>query len=218
MERDFWLERWDNQQIGFHQPEGQPLLAAFWASLALPVDAHVLVPLCGKTPDMAWLAAQGHRVTGVELSERAARDFFAEQGRSPRRDSRGDFIRYRDDSIEILVGDLFTLERDSLGVFDAVYDRAALIALPPTLRARYAAHLSNGLRAGTQMLLIALDYDQAEMQGPPFAVSESEIQRLCARDWDVATLFSQNALSIGDHLTAKGLTQATEHVYSLTRR
>ena len=218
MERDFWIERWDNQQIGFHQAEGQPLLAEFWPALALPASAKVLVPLCGKTPDMAWLAARGHRVTGVEFSERAARDFFAEQGRTPQRNVVDDFICYRDEAIEIRVGDFFALDPETISRFDAVYDRAALIALPPELRARYAAHLMGSLRPAATVLLIAMAYDQAEMDGPPFAVSSADVQALYGRDCDIETLFEHDALSIGDHLAAKGLTRATENVYRLTRR
>jgi len=218
MERDFWIERWDNQQIGFHQAQGQPLLAEFWPTLALPAGANVLVPLCGKTPDLAWLAACGHRVTGVEFSERAAHDFFAEQGRTPQREIIGPFICYRHGPIEIRVGDFFALEAEAIATFDAVYDRAALIALPPELRARYADHLLGGLRTGAKTMLITIDYNQAEMNGPPFAVSQAEVAKLYGGACEIATLFEHDALSIGDHLAAKNLTKATERVYCLTKR
>ncbi len=215
MERDFWLERWDNQQIGFHQPGGHPLLAEFWPTLALPPNTAALVPLCGKAADMAWLAAAGHRVTGVELSERAARDFFTEQERVPQRDGVDDFIRYRDDAIEIRVGDFFTLDPAFISAFDAVYDRAALIALPPDLRARYVEHLLAGLKPGATILLITIDYDQNEMAGPPFAVSEAEIHALYGDACEITKLFEQDTLSVDTHLTARGLTWATEEVYCL---
>jgi len=218
MERDFWLERWDNQQIGFHQPGGQPLLAEFWPTLALPQNTDVLVPLCGKTADMAWLAAAGHRVTGVEFSERAAGDFFTEHKRTPRHDMVDEFIRYRDDTIEIRVGDFFALGPAFIGAFDAVYDRAALIALPPDLRARYVEHLLAGLKPGAIILLIAIDYDQNEMAGPPFAVSEADVHALYGDGCEIAKLFEQDTLSVDTHLAARGLSRATEEVYCLTRR
>ncbi|GAB3684735.1 thiopurine S-methyltransferase [Salinisphaera aquimarina] len=218
MNRDFWLDRWDNQQIGFHQPQGQPLLAEWWSTLGLAEGTSVLVPLCGKTPDMLWLAAQGHTVTGVEFSDRAARDFLAEQQLDASRDDIGRFVRYRSGAIELLVGDFFDLDADRIAAHDAVYDRAALIALPPALRADYSAHLLAALRPGATIFLIALDYGQREMQGPPFAVSDAEVQRLYGDACDVAMLCERDALAPGDHLSSKGVSQACERVYRLTRR
>ena len=79
MTPDFWIERWQKGETGFHQEAGNDLLPKHWPSLALAPRSTVFVPLCGKSFDMVWLAAQGHRVVGVELSPLAVDDFFREQ-------------------------------------------------------------------------------------------------------------------------------------------
>lgn len=218
MDRDFWLERWAHQQIGFHQPEGHPALAAHWDALDLAYDARVLVPLSGKSVDMTWLAARGHDVTGVELSERAARDFFEQRDLVPDRARAGAFDRHAAGGIEILVGDFFDLSAAALATYDAVYDRAALIALPPATRQRYAEHLLAGLHADTRLLLITLDYDQRLMDGPPFAVSDDEIQTLFGDSCRITCLDEHRGPPDGAHLRAQGVDEVAERTYRLTRR
>ena len=83
MDAAFWLQRWQEGQIGFHRSDVMPLLEKHWPSLQLPAGSRVLVPLCGKSLDMHWLAAQGHRVLGVELSPLAVTQFFEEAGLTP---------------------------------------------------------------------------------------------------------------------------------------
>lgn len=217
MDRDFWLDRWHNRQIGFHQPGGHPMLRAHWNTLALARDARVLVPLCGKSVDMAWLAGCGHSVTGVELAAQAAHDFFAEQHMTPTVEAGGTFERHAAGTVEILVGDFLDLSAEALAAFDAVYDRASLIALPRADRLRHAEHLLAGLHRGVQMLLITLDYDSATMDGPPFAVADDEVRDLFARTCTVACLAERDGLVDSDHLRERGLDAATERVYRITR-
>ncbi|ROO25132.1 thiopurine S-methyltransferase [Salinisphaera orenii] len=218
MDRDFWLERWAHQQIGFHQPEGHPALAAHWGTLGLERGTRVLVPLSGKSVDMAWLAAQGHDVTGVELSEMAARAFFDERDLAAERTRAGAFDRHAAGGVEILVGDFFDLSAAALVSYDAVYDRAALIALPPATRQRYAEHLLAGLHAGTGLLLITLDYDQRLMDGPPFAVSDDEVQRLFGERCRITCLDERRGPAESAHLRERGLDEVAERVYRLVRR
>ena len=71
MEEAFWQARWAQGQIGFHLQEVNPYLQQHWPSLSIAPGSQVLVPLCGKSLDMAWLAGQGLRVLGVELADRA---------------------------------------------------------------------------------------------------------------------------------------------------
>lgn len=167
---DFWHQRWTTDQIGFHQDQPNPHLVRHWPSMG--AGRRVLVPLCGKSHDLAWLAAQGHEVVGVELSPVACAAFFAERGLTPEVAPAGRHTRYTHGAITLLQGDFFDLE----GVFDAAWDRAALIALPPPVRQRYAAHLRRHVRGPT--LLVTFQYDQARRDGPPFSVPEDEVQRL----------------------------------------
>src|SRR5690606_8492466 len=141
---------------------------------ALPAGARVLVPLCGKTPDLVWLADQGCEVTGVELSDIAVRAFFTEQRLSARVERHPGFDVYRagEKPIALWCGDFFDFLETG---FDAHYDRGALVALPEDLRPAYVAHLQARLKPGAARLVITLEYDQALAPGPPFSVPAAEV-------------------------------------------
>ena len=215
MEHDFWHARWTHDEIGFHQPDGNPLLAAHWDAVGAPDGAQVLVPLCGKTPDMAWLAARGHRVVGVELSDKAARAFFDEQGMHAERVRRDGFDVYSAAGVAIWVGDFFQMPAAVFDECAALYDRAALIALPPDMRRRYAATLCEQLPAGCRGLLIAIAYDQSEMAGPPFSVPEDEVRALLEPAFTVSPLAAHDALADNERFRQKGLSALREAAWRL---
>lgn len=217
MEPKFWQERWARNQIGFHLPEVNPYLPRHWPSLALAEDAKVLVPLCGKSLDLIWLASQGHRVLGVELSEQAVVAFFDEQNLTPRITRCGPFQVYQADSIELWCGDFFALDAQALADCTALYDRAALIALPPLMRAQYAEHLNNLLRPGCQGLLITLDYDQTQKAGPPFAVSDEEVKLLLGAHWSLQVIDEQDVLGESWKFVQDGVTRLDERAYRLSK-
>ncbi len=218
MHQNFWQERWARNEIGFHLEDVHPGLRRHWPRLALPEDAAVLVPLCGKSLDLAWLAGQGHRVLGVELSQKAVEAFFAEQGLEAEISQVGAFKVYRSGRLEIRCGDFFALAAQDVADCRGVYDRAALIALPPAMRQRYAASLTNILPAGCQQLLVTLDYDQAEMDGPPFAVSQAEVSTLYDGAWDVQQLEAKEVLERNPKMRERGLQRLQEQFYRLQRR
>ncbi|MDO8698422.1 MAG: thiopurine S-methyltransferase [Pseudomonas sp.] len=218
MHEDFWQERWARNEIGFHLPEVNPYLPQFWPSLNVPAGAQVLVPLCGKSLDMLWLAAQGYRVLGVELAQTAVEAFFSEQGLVAEIDQVGGFRRYRSGAIEVLCGDFFSLTAADLLECRALYDRAALIALPAPMRERYAAHLATILPSGCTGLLVTLDYPQEQMSGPPFAVGEAEVQRLLAApQWSLHVLEARDVLGENWKFLQRGLSRLDERVYRLQR-
>ncbi len=215
MHAEFWQARWARGEIGFHLPEVNPCLQRHWPALALPGQARVLLPLCGKSLDVAWLASQGHRVAGVELAQKAVEAFFHEHALQPQISQEGAFLVYRAGVVEIYCGDFFALTAQQLGDCQAFYDRAALIALPDEMRVRYAAHLSAVLPAASQGLLVTLDYEQAQMQGPPFAVSDGEVQQLFAGEWRIEALECGDALD--EKFRQRGLQRLDERVYRLRR-
>ncbi|KMT54970.1 thiopurine S-methyltransferase [Pseudomonas fildesensis] len=217
MEPKFWQERWARNQIGFHLPEVNPYLQRHWSTLALADGAKVLVPLCGKSLDLIWLASQGHRVLGVELSEQAVEAFFSEQGLAPRISRRGESKVYQAGEIEVWCGDFFTLDADALGDCAALYDRAALIALPPLMRAQYTEHLNTFLAKGCQGLLITLDYDQTQKVGPPFAVTDDEVKMLLGMHWALEVLEERDILGESWKFVQGGVTRLEERVYRLTK-
>jgi len=176
MDPRFWHERWANRNIGFHEGEPNALLTSHFPKMALPAGARVFLPLCGKTRDIAWLLERGYRVVGSELSEQAVRELFEELEAAPAIDQADRVGRYRADNVEVLVGDLFDVSARELGPVDAVYDRAALVALPEDMRTRYTAHLMAITDAAPQCL-ITFEYDQGLMDGPPFSVAGDEVRR-----------------------------------------
>lgn len=189
MDAHFWHQRWEKNQIGFHQSEANAMLVDQLQTLPLAKGSRVFVPLCGKTRDIAWLRAQGHRVVGVELSALAIDQLFADLGLEPSISAVGDMHHYSAVNIDIFVGDVFRLTDDLMGRVDAVYDRAALVALPSDLRKKYASHVFEITNAAPQ-LLICFEYDQTVMQGPPFSIDMQEIVRVYGAFYDLAALAS----------------------------
>lgn len=218
MHAEFWQARWARSEIGFHLPEVNPYLQRYWPALGLPEGARVLVPLCGKSLDLAWLAGQGYQVVGVELAQRAVEDFFAEHGLQPLVSDVGVFRHYQAGNLEIYCGDFFALSAQQLAGCAALYDRAALIALPAEMRARYVAHLSQVLPSGCQGLLVTLDYDQEQMPGPPFAVADEEVRQLLAECWQVQMLECIDVLGENWKFLKRGLERLDERVYRLDKR
>jgi thiopurine S-methyltransferase len=181
-----WIARWREGRIAFHEDRPNALLERHRARLA--GCRRVFVPLCGRAEDLAFLAAHGHDVVGVELAEQAVREFFEQHaltpavippaGRSDGQDSA--LVEYRAGSITLFAGDFFATTPEVLGLVDGLYDRAALVALPAELRPRYVAHLRTLLPPGAPGLVNTFEYDQQRVNGPPFAVLETELRALWA--------------------------------------
>lgn len=209
MDPTFWHRRWEANEIGFHESKPNPMLVAYFNALSLAKGSRVFVPLCGKTLAISWLLSNGYRIAGAELSELAIRQLFAELGIEPEITELGPITLYRATDIDIFVGDIFDLTRKMLGPVDAVFDRAALVALPENMRVRYAKHLIDITRNAPQ-LLITYDYDQTLMQGPPFAVSRDEVSRHYEVNYEISSLANLD-LMFGRAATIA----AKEHVWLL---
>lgn len=210
MEADFWHQKWQNRQIGFHQSDINSFLLRYWSALDLAADATVLVPLCGKSLDMMWLKQQGHRVLGVELSQQALDEFLQENGLSGQFPvEHHHFCGYRLPDLCLFCGDFFHLNAQDCESVKAVYDRAALVALPAEMRQAYAAHLIEVLPPQTQMLVITMEYE-GEASGPPFSVKQSEVEGLYQDHFQVRLLTEKTAERRG--------TEVTEKVFLLTPR
>ncbi|WP_212631619.1 thiopurine S-methyltransferase [Pseudomonas sp. KB-10] len=218
MHEAFWQDRWARSQIGFHQEKVNGYLRRHWSALGLASGSAVLVPLCGKSLDLAWLAEQGHRVIGVELAERAVQDFFTERDVQPQVSQRGAFKVYQAGALQILCGDFFALSREDVAGCQAFYDRAALIALPPEMRERYVAHLQAILPSTCQGLLVTLVYDQRRMDGPPFSVEDAEVEGHFAAGWMLRVVEEKDVLAGNPRFADSGLAAVDERVFHLTRR
>lgn len=214
MHAEFWLERWRRGDIGWHDAEVNSHLRDYWPDLRLFERSRVLVPLCGKTLDLLWLASRGHQVLGVELSEEAVRDFFAENALRPKVTPIAHFQRFEVDELTILQGDFFALEPGQLGPVEAVFDRGSLVALPPEMRSAYAHHLTR-LAGEAPCLLISYDYEQWRMAGPPFAVGREEIESLYGARYHIGELARFDLIEEGHPFRARGLEHLIEQVWRL---
>ena len=194
MNPEFWQTRWQEKRIGFNQPQVNPLLVKYFSELSLCVDSRIFVPLCGKSIDMLWLAAQGYDVIGIELVESAVQEFFTEQNIAytiTEHDKHPNIKYYQgqllEQTITLWVADIFALNSDDIGHVDAVYDRAALIAMPAELRPQYSQQVINLSHNATQLLL-TLNYDQNERAGPPFSISQEQVQQYYGNDYQMNKL------------------------------
>tara|TARA_R110000764_G_scaffold148809_1_gene236594 strand:- start:170 stop:835 length:666 start_codon:yes stop_codon:yes gene_type:complete len=212
MDAAFWQARWERGETGFHKAAVNPLLSRWWPRLKVPADAQVWVPLCGKSLDMLWLRQQGHRVQGVELARSALQAFISEHQLASAWQQQGEFEVAAGEGFDLLCGDFFALTPDMLKNVSAVYDRAALIALPEPMRAEYVAHTRRLLPSGWKMLLVTLDYPQAQRPGPPFSVPDAEVKRLYA-GCRIDVLDEQDVLADHAVFAAQGMRELVERVY-----
>ncbi|MBI1324185.1 thiopurine S-methyltransferase [bacterium] len=211
MEPDFWHGKWQRDETAFHEGKPNERLTCYASRLKLNPGARVFVPLCGKTADLIWLVDQGFRVSGNELSPIAVTQFFEGLEMTPEVSQVGQLVRHAVPGLVIYQGDVFDLSAEILGEVDAVYDRAALVALPETMREKYAAHLVEITRAAPQ-LIVSFDYDPASMTGPPFSVDAAQVHALYDKSHVIALL---ERSPIVDLRTAR---DAHESVYLLERR
>jgi thiopurine S-methyltransferase len=217
LQPEFWHERWRKSQIGFHQSAVDTRLQQYWPDLGLATGSRVFVPLCGKSLDMLWLLELGFSVVGIDLSAVALESFCMENGIAAKRRTLGALEVYETENLQLYCGDFFALTATLLGPVAAVYDRAALIAWTPEQRAAYVSHITSLTSNGTQTLLIAMEYPQAQMSGPPFSVSADDVEHLYARSHTIRELGRYDILANEPRLRSRGVSQLHEACYQLTR-
>ncbi|MDX2308621.1 MAG: thiopurine S-methyltransferase [Hyphomicrobium sp.] len=217
MDASFWLARWRANDIGFNLPKPHPALVEAWGEIGAAPGTQVLVPLAGKSVDMVWLAEQGHDVLGIELSGTAVADFFQERSRRPSTTEEHGYRVSRAGPYELWCGDIFEFPTEATRRIGAVYDRAALVAMPYVMQADYVRKLAELTPAGVPMLLVSLTYDPSEMAGPPFSVGPDRIASLANGLFTVAKLGARDGLAASPRLREKGLTHLTETTYLLKR-
>ncbi len=216
MQISFWEQRWEENQIGFHLPEVNPYLMTYQPQFKLQEGARVLVPLCGKSLDMIWLAQQGYGVLGVECSTRAIQAFIEEQGLNAEQELSEHYTLHKSGAIHLLEGDFFQLQSSHLEDISLVYDRASLVALPAAMRQQYVTLLRQQLPVSARILLVTLEYDQAKMPGPPFSVSDEEVRQLYD-GFKVELLHEQNIIEHQPRFRERGLEYMQERVYRISR-
>ena len=216
MDTDFWHGKWQRNEIGFHQSDINQHLMKHWATLAIPQDATVFVPMCGKSLDLLWLLDKGYRVIGVELSPIAVEDFFRENDISFEVSEDGPFYVYRHNELTIYQGDFFQLDKQHLEDVEVIYDRAALVALPEEMRREYAEHIGKYMPDNEDILLVTMEYPQPEMDGPPFAVAEQEVHNLYGHKYEIYLLERFDVLKAVPRFQERGISQLDECIYHMS--
>ncbi|MFK7858966.1 MAG: thiopurine S-methyltransferase [Granulosicoccus sp.] len=237
MDAKYWHQKWDDEKIGFHQAEINKRLVSFWQQLSVSVDTSqnssvdnsdpekascVFVPLCGKSQDMLWLHQQGHQVLGIELSNKAAQAFFTDNHLSFETLPKGQFTVLAGTAeaagITIMVGDYFALTPEHCKSCTAFYDRASMIAMSPDMRERYTQQLATLLADRCRGLLLTISYDQTQMQGPPFSVSDESVQKMLGNAFIINELAHFSGPERVGNLKERGLETLDERVYLLERK
>jgi thiopurine S-methyltransferase len=212
METHFWHERWHRREIGFHRSEIHWALKRHWDEISGGRAGRVMVPLCGKSLDLRWLAERGHGVVGVELSGRAVEEFYREWKKAPTCTRSGRLQHWRAGNVEIFEGDFFDYLNDE--PFQLFYDRAALVALPQEMRGRYIDHLGSLLADNASGLLVTFEYDQASMDGPPFSVPADELGDYPGFRFEL--IERRDALADHPGFAQRGLTDLQECAWRVT--
>lgn len=210
MDASFWHQKWQSNEIGFHAEVANSLLVDHLAALSLEPGSRLFLPLCGKTLDIAWLLDQGYTVAGAELSELAVEQLFAELGVQPAITQQDSLKHYAAKGVDIFVGDIFDLSGEVLGKVDAIYDRAALVALPRDVREQYTRHLMQ-ITSTAPQLVICYEYDQSLVAGPPFSVTAEELKQHYQQSYKLEQLAARE-VSGG----MRGKTSAEESIWLLS--
>lgn len=203
MQAEFWHKMWESGVVGFHQSDINEFLRTHWQTLKLNGDEAVLVPLCGKSLDMLWLQQQGHEVLGVEFSQQALDEFLTENQIQAKPVEHNHFCGYELGAMTLLCGDFFKLSAEDCVDIKAVYDRAAIVALPPEMRVQYAEHLQTILPTGCKLLMVTMEYDQSKMLGPPFSVTEAEVNDLFSEFAQINKVSEESTHRKGNAMTEK---------------
>lgn len=216
MNISYWKNRWEKGNTGWHMDHIYPLLPKLWSQLNLPAEAKVLVPLCGKSMDLLWLLQKNFHVIGIEVSAKAIKEFERSSSLSFTCTNRGEHTVFEANSIEIWKDNFLDISPEVIGKVDAIYDKAALIALPPEVRKEYIPHLQSFCNSHTQILLQTFEYKQEEMQGPPFSVSQKELRTYFGPNFEIKLLFEKSKLDEFERFKERGLTSYfIENIYQI---
>ena len=212
---NLWESRWQLDRIGFHLKEVNPYLIRFSDQLLFKKPDRVFVPLCGKTLDLCWLSKNTEKVIGVEFVKKAVNDFFDENNIRYLIQQEGTLQKLSSNSIDIYHGDFFDLNPENAAPFKAIYDRASIVAIEKLERKKYADHLISFLDQKGRILLITIEYNQNQMEGPPYSVSAEEIESLFTPMGSLKLLETCDILD--DRFRNKGLTRLLEHVFLIVK-
>lgn len=175
-----WSEDWRTMNLPWARPEADNFLRRVRRVIASKKSdsASALVPLCGHSPSVRLLHSWGFAVTGVEFVPRALREMrgrrFPRMRFKKARIAGG--IEHSAERLRLLELDIFKFAERA--AYDVIYDRAALVALAPSSRKRYAVLMRRALKPGGALVVVAFSHRGGNPKGPPFPITEREVRRL----------------------------------------
>ena len=214
MDSQYWKQKWEKGETQFHLDAPHPMLVRYFSKAPA---RKVMVPLCGKSNDLVWLRAQGHEVVGVELSALACEAFFTENKIAFQKRQVGSAVVFQGERVTLWCGDFFEIPKSAWEGCTAVYDRAALIALPEEIRAKYARHIIQNVTQSS-MLLVTVEYQSGQLIGPPYSVSEEEIHSLYGKSFEIERLESRRDEGLSNRPPKFTGIEVTEKVFRLTQK
>lgn len=192
-QKQYWCNRWRDNQTGWHLADPHPSLVANLSKILPTTTATttngattttpkpvVFVPLCGKTVDLVYLRNHNFRALGCELSEQAVTEFFAELGEAPKKTRINENVeKWEVENIAILLGNIFDIPSLEMAGFPgdqvaAVFDRASLVALPDSIRGQYVEHVKKLTNNSNQILVT---FEHTRPTAPPHSISEELVHK-----------------------------------------
>lgn len=156
-----WEKRFQDNSTPWERPGLHPAARDWINQDVLVPGQRVLIPGCGRSPELVQFADRGLAVTGFDLSataidwQRAALDKL-------------------DLTADLIKGDGLAWTPEAL--FDLIYEQTFLCAIPPRLRHSYEACAHRWLKSGGKFLALFMQKD--ERGGPPYGCSLDAMHEL----------------------------------------
>uniref|UniRef100_A0A3Q1FXA9 thiopurine S-methyltransferase n=1 Tax=Acanthochromis polyacanthus TaxID=80966 RepID=A0A3Q1FXA9_9TELE len=201
-----WEEYWQKDNIGFHIDHSN-----------LKCVCHPIMLLLLSVA--VRLADRGHSVVGVEISEKAVRQFFEENNMTYSEEAAAGVpgakvFKSSEKSISLYQCDLYDFSSSVEGQFGAIWDRGSLVAVNPQDREKYAALMVSLMAKDCRYLVDNLLYNPTLYKGPPFFVPDEQLHSLFGHCCNIELLQAADALT--DRTRKWGLDYLTEKVHLLT--
>ena len=173
---------------------------------------NVVVPNCGRSVDMIYLAQHAARVTGTGCTPMQIEQFQEENCLYMEFDG----AAWRFDSLSLSPVPLCNLPDAQLGTVDIVYDRSAMISTAPDMRGDYLSRIDRLTRPGGRIYLMTVEFSTQRSEGP-YSISAAEVETLFGDRYTVKHLEEAHCPA---HLLARAhnLADLREHFFCLTRK
>lgn len=136
--KETWEKDWTTDNPEFHFKEVNSMLIKQHNEFtAGRNNLRILVPLCGKSLDMVWLADQGHTVVGVELIRKGIEAFLRDNKLTHREEPitlgpeiQGTIFKVNEKDISLFECSIFDFSFEVAGrQFDCIWDRGSMTAI-----------------------------------------------------------------------------------------